>query len=128
MFGTNQPSAGMTQKIALALFWILLALILFWTLSPVQLRPHVARAAVERAGAFFALAVTLGASYPRRPLLVALVICAIAVGSEALQLVIASRHARLIDAAEKLAGGLTGIAAVVGVSRVRTLALGRRPS
>lgn len=102
----------MTQKIALGLFWALLALILFWTLSPVHLRPHFTRAPVERAGAFFALAAALGAAYPRRPLLVALIICSIAVGSEALQILIPSRDARIIDGAEKVVGGLLAVGAV----------------
>jgi hypothetical protein len=115
----DRPEARveMTQKISLALFWMLLALILFSTLSPVQLRPQFGRPALERAGGFIALAAALGVSYPRRPFLVALAICSIAIGSEALQLLIPSRHARLIDGGEKMAGSLVGAAAVAVVSR-----------
>jgi hypothetical protein len=102
----------MTHKAALALFWLLLVLVVFWTLSPVSFRPQFGRPALERAGAFCALAGALGTAYPRRLLLVAVAICAIAIGSEALQLLFASRHARLIDAAEKTVGGLVGAAAV----------------
>jgi VanZ family protein len=109
----------MTRRLALGLFCILLALILFWTLSPVHLRPHFTRAAVERAGAFFVLAASLAAAYPRRPFLVAVVICSIAVGSEALQIFVASRDARFVDGAEKTVGGLVGVAAVALVARVR---------
>lgn len=109
----------MTHKIALALFWALLAFIVFSTLSPLHLRPHLSRASVERAGAFFALAVALGTGYPRRLLLVALVICSIAAGSEAFQLLVPTRHARLLDGLEKTAGGLAGVAVVAAVILAR---------
>jgi hypothetical protein len=109
----------MTQRVAFALFWGLLALILFWTLSPVQLRPQVGHPALERAGAFIALAAALGTAYPRRLLLVATIVCLIAIGSEALQFFISTRHARLADAAEKAAGGLVGALAVAVAERAR---------
>jgi VanZ family protein len=43
----------------------------------------------------------------------------IAIGSEALQFFISTRHARLADAAEKAAGGLVGALAVAVAERAR---------
>jgi hypothetical protein len=64
----------------------------------------------------------LAFSCPRRPLLAAALIGAIAVGSEALQSVIPTRDARPTDAVEKLLGGLAGVAAArVAMNGLRTV-------
>jgi hypothetical protein len=50
-----------------------------------------------------------GLAYPRRVFLVATIILISAFGLEALQLLTADRHARLLDAVVKAAGGICGI-------------------
>jgi len=112
----------MIQKTALAAFWLLLGLISFWTLAPVGFRPQTGYPVVERFAAFLALGGALGLGYPRRPMLAAAIVCGIAVGSEALQVIIPSRDARLVDAAEKVLGGVAGVgsfAAIAGYLRRR---------
>jgi VanZ family protein len=103
----------MTRTVALLVFWLLLGLICFWTYGPVGFRPQTGHAVLERFTAFFALGGALAWGYPRRPVLAAMIIGVIAVGSEALQMVIPSRDARLIDAVEKLLGGTAGVAVTV---------------
>jgi VanZ family protein len=102
--------AVIARRGALGAFWALFGLICFWTLAPVGFRPQTGHAALERFAAFLALGGALGLSYPRRWLVVAAAICAIALGTEALQLVMPSRAAQLIDAVEKSLGGLAGVA------------------
>ncbi|HEY2708143.1 MAG TPA: hypothetical protein VGI95_08815 [Caulobacteraceae bacterium] len=111
MIGSVRPGSGQAIQVgARAAFWALLAFIVFATFSPVNLRPQTGHVIFERFGAFLALGGTLALSYPRRPFLALAAICAIAVGSEALQLVIPSRDARPIDGLEKTLGGLAGVA------------------
>ena len=105
----------MINKLAAALGWLLLAAITFSTLSPIALRPHTGHVVLERVLAFAAVGAAFGVGYPRRMSLAAAITIASAVLLEAAQLLIRGRHARLIDAGEKLLGGLIGlgIAAVV---------------
>jgi VanZ family protein len=106
----------MFQLGARAAFWLLLALICFWTLAPVSYRPQTGHAMFERFWAFLALGGALAAGYPRRPLMVATIICLVALGSEALQAIVPTRDARPVDAVEKTAGGLAGVAAVASLT------------
>jgi VanZ family protein len=106
------------RKAALAAFWLLLGLICFATFAPVGLRPRTGHVILERFAAFFALGGSLAFSYPRRPLPTAAVIVAIATGSEALQLLIPTRDARIVDALEKGLGGLAGVVAVTVIARM----------
>lgn len=125
MIGSVRPGRGQaTQVGARTAFWALLAFIAFATFSPVSLRPQTGHAIFERFGAFLGLGGTLTLSYPRRPLLALAAICAIAIGSEALQLVIPSRDARPIDGFEKTLGGLAGVA--LGYLLEKTILAGRR--
>jgi hypothetical protein len=117
-------SAVGVRKGALAAFCLLFGLICFWTLAPVGFRPQTGHPALERFGAFLALGGALALGYPRRWLTVAAAICVIAIGTEALQIVIPSRDARPVDAAEKSLGGLAGIAAIAATER--SLAASRR--
>jgi hypothetical protein len=105
----------MINKLAAALGWLLLAAITFSTLSPITLRPQTGHVVLERVLAYAAVGAAFGVGYPRRLLLATAITLSSAIGLEALQLVIRGRHARLIDAGEKLLGGLIGlgIAAVV---------------
>jgi VanZ family protein len=92
------------------LAWLLLAGLIFATLSPINLRPiSPLPTQLERAIALAIVGFAFAVAYPRRlPLVVALVL-----GStlllELLQLLAPSRHGRVIDVAVKLLGAGAGI-------------------
>ena len=90
----------------------LLALITFATLSPIQLRPHLGDANVERALAYVLLGVALALGFPSRVMQTVLFVCAVAGVLEFLQLFDPGRHARVVDGLLKAAAGIVGI--VVG--------------
>jgi VanZ family protein len=74
------------------------------------MRPETGHVFLERFLAFAALGTTFGVGYPRRmPFAVAATVLA-AIGLETAQLLIPGRHARVIDAGEKIAGGVAGLA------------------
>jgi VanZ family protein len=97
--------------------WLLLAFIVYATLSPLSARPSLVTAettlsvAIERFGAYGLLGLLFGVAYARRLALVILIILGSVIGLELLQLVLADRDARLVDALEKLTGGIAGIGA-----------------
>jgi hypothetical protein len=96
------------------LAWILLLGIVFSTLSPIGLRPESGLPANdERFAAFLVLSLVFTLAYPHRLLRVVLIVAAVAIILEALQLVIPSRDARLHDLIVKLVGG--GLGAGLGV-------------
>lgn len=90
----------------------LLALITFATLSPIQLRPHLGDANIERALAYVMLGVALALGFPSRVVQTVIFVCAVAGVLEFLQLFDPGRHARVADALVKAAAGVAGI--VVG--------------
>ena len=97
--------------------WLLLAAIAAVTLAPIGWRPETGISAqLERFAAF-------AAAYPRRLWLVALLLVAAALALEALQLVVATRHAGLRDVLAKLAGGGCGLLLGWAITRAR-----RRPA
>jgi VanZ family protein len=102
----------MIRSTAIAAFWILAAGIAFVTLCPIDLRPMTGHVVLERSAAYFLLGVALSLAYPDRPLAAMLTVAAIAVTLEAAQTFVPGRHGHVIDALEKLAGGLLG--ALVG--------------
>ena len=105
------------QRIARVACWLLVGAIFFVTFAPVRFRPQTGHAYLERSGAFFLLGATLLLSYPKRGLMMAAVVLAIAVGSEGLQAFIPTRDARPADAAEKALGGLAGVAVMAALGR-----------
>jgi glycopeptide antibiotics resistance protein len=91
--------------------WIVLAGIVFATLSPIGFRPVTPEPPnVERAAAFALFGLMFALAYPRRLAVTITIIVAAAVGLELLQLVAATRHARLVDVGFKLLGGGVGVA------------------
>ena len=113
----NSPSFGinpgmiavMFHKLISAAAWTWLAYIAFATLSPVGERPHVASVHLEHVIAFAILGMLFSLAYPRRTMLVCIVVLGSAVLLELLQLLTPDRHGRLPDAIEKMAGGAVGI-------------------
>lgn len=98
---------------------LLLAAILFVTVSPAQMRPVTAEPAdFERFGAFAALGFAFAIGYPRHWLLVACLVVGAAFLFEVAQLLAAGRHAHLEDAAAKAVGGMSGIVAGVVINRL----------
>ncbi|WP_246688687.1 MULTISPECIES: hypothetical protein [unclassified Mesorhizobium] len=88
----------------------LLASIIFATLSPIEMRPHMGGANMERALAYVLLGLALALGYPARLMQTMLFVCAVAGVLELLQAIDPGRHARLHDALLKAVAGLVGIA------------------
>ena len=105
----------MLQKFIATAAWACLIFIIYATLSSEGQRPELTASEpmpavfVERFGAYGLLGVLLRLAYPSRIRLVWLLVLGSAVVLELLQIVIPDRDARVIDAAEKLAGGAAGI-------------------
>jgi len=91
--------------------WGLLAFIAYATISPIQDRPTLATSTgFEHLAAFAVLGALFTLAYPRQVVLVCLIVLGSAVLLEILQLLTPDRHARILDAIEKMAGGIVGIA------------------
>ena len=92
--------------------WLTLAFIAFATLSPIRDRPSFAADPhVEHFAAFAVMALAFVVGYPRRAMLVVLLVVFSAFTLEAMQLLTPDRHGHLADAFFKVAGGLAGIGA-----------------
>lgn len=100
------------QRYAAVSAWGLLACIAYISISPVEVRTSFSYwASVERGAAFAALGILFYLAYSRSILLVCLIVLGSAALLEIAQFVTADRHARTIDAIEKIAGGGLGILA-----------------
>ena len=97
----------LSRIVALALF----AFIIFATLSPIQLRPHLAPANVERALAYVLLGFAVALGFPNRLYQTVIFVVMTAGVLELLQIIDPSRHARFIDALVKGLAGVIGIVA-----------------
>lgn len=102
----------MTRATALRLLaWLLLAGLIFVTLSPINLRPiSPLPTQVERAGALALVGFVFALAYPRHLWLVAVLVLGATALLELLQLASPSRHGRIVDLAVKLVGGSAGLA------------------
>ena len=101
----------MTSKNLLrVLAWLLLAGLIFVTLSPIDLRPiSPLPTQLERAIALAVVGVVFAFAYPRHMVLVAVLVLGATILLELMQLLQPSRHGRVIDAAVKLIGALSGL-------------------
>ena len=102
----------MLQKLVTAAAWACLAFIVFATLSSIQARPVIAGGlftAVERFGAYAVFGLLLYLAYPRHLTFVCIMVFGSATVLELLQNFAPDRHARLLDAIEKLLGGAAGL-------------------
>ena len=97
---------------------VLLIIIIFATLSPIQMRPHIAQANIERALAYVLLGFALALSFPNRVYQTLILVVATAGILELLQIIDPGRHAHLADALVKASAGIIGV--VVGQLLVRT--------
>ena len=105
----------MLQKLILMAAWSFLLFVIYATLTSAGARPELTQdepewvVFVERFGAYAILGALFFLAYPRHVGLVCLFIIGGAVILELLQLLIPDRDARVIDAIEKMTGGVTGI-------------------
>ncbi|GAC1413030.1 MAG: hypothetical protein NVSMB6_14940 [Burkholderiaceae bacterium] len=100
----------MFQRFTAVAAWALLAFIVYATISPIQNRPTISRSAdLEHLLAFAVLGGLFCLAYPRRIVLVSFIVLGSAITLELLQLVTPDRHARILDAIEKMAGGAVGV-------------------
>lgn len=88
--------------------WITLAVIAFATLSPIEGRPSLAGPQVEHFVAFATMGCAFAFGYPKRTPMVVAIVIGSAFCLEALQLLTPDRHARIVDALVKAAGGIVG--------------------
>ena len=102
----------MFQKLVTVAAWMLLAFIVYATMSPIQDRPTVQTStSFEHLAAFAVLGALFCLAYPRQIVLVCLIVLGSAVLLEFAQLLTPDRHGRIQDAIEKMAGGAAGIVA-----------------
>jgi VanZ family protein len=112
-----------TTWFAMAAAWIAIIAIAYATLTHVgfvyaiyfKLAPYLMRPAMqtyahfEHVIAFACLGVLFGFAYPRRPVLVCVIVFGAAALLEILQTMTPDRHGTWVDALEKMAGGAAGI-------------------
>jgi VanZ family protein len=105
----------MNRTIVSVAAWACLVFIVYATLTSLNARPELSRyepamvVFLERFGAYALLGVLFCAAYPGRLALVCVLVLGTAVFLEFSQLLTPDRDARIIDAVEKLAGGVVGI-------------------
>ena len=120
-------------RLATATAWIAIVLIAYATLTHVgfvyaiyfRLAPFLMQPAMqtyahfEHVIAFAVLGALFGFAYPRHLLLVCCVVLGAAALLEILQTMTPDRHGTWVDALEKMAGGVAGIALAKGIIQVR---------
>jgi VanZ family protein len=110
----------MTRSLLKGAAWLVLAFILFSTVSPIGLRPHTLMTAdTDRAGAYALAGLVFVLAYPRHWKAIGLLLVIAAIGFELLQELSPSRHARLHDALIKAGGSMLGVAAAYTVNQMR---------
>jgi len=116
----NIVSFMTADKFSKPLAWLLLAAIIFVTVSPIGLRPHtVTSVNIDRALAYMVVGLAFAVAYPKHWMTVALLLIAGAVFIEYLQYLSPTRHARFHDAAVKAVGATVGVAIGSLFNRVR---------
>jgi VanZ family protein len=101
----------MIQRVSNIAGWLMLAFIVYATLSPIHDRPVVAGPHYEHFAAFALMGLAFTLAYPARVLFVVVIVVGAAVGLEALQLLTPDRHGRVADALVKVLGSGCGISA-----------------
>ncbi|WP_407152796.1 hypothetical protein [Bradyrhizobium sp. ORS 86] len=109
-----------------------LAFICYATLSPLASRPGLLGDTalvvfLEHVCAYALLGLLLRFAICSRPVLIIVLVASIACMLECLQVFTADRHARLLDAAEKIAGGWLGVTATPMVATIASHLSKMRP-
>jgi hypothetical protein len=91
--------------------WGGLFLVAIASLAPIEFRPESGfSVSIERFGAFLAIGLAFALAYPRHAWLALFIAAGSALLLEVLQMLAPSRHAHLLDAMVKIAGGAAGVA------------------
>lgn len=107
-------------KFARPLAWLLLAFIIFVTVSPIGERPNTVTAVdVDRAVAYLLLGLAFALAYPKQWKMVALLLIVGAFAIEYLQYLAPTRHPRLHDAGVKAMGAALGLLAGWAINKWR---------
>ena len=108
----------MSQKLLKFAAWAALCVIAYSTLSPLADRPILLTSSkLEHLAAFAILGMLFCLAYPRRTVAVLLIVLGSAALLELLQFITPDRHARTLDALQKMAGGAAGVFAGRAVLR-----------
>ncbi|MEH2516352.1 VanZ family protein [Bradyrhizobium sp. AZCC 1610] len=108
----------MSQKLLKFAAWAGLCVIAYLTLSPLRDRPILLTSLkLEHLAAFAILGTLFCLAYPRRTLAVLFIVLGSAALLELLQFLNPDRHARTLDALQKIAGGAAGVFAGRAVLR-----------
>ncbi|WKA30609.1 VanZ family protein [Bradyrhizobium roseum] len=122
------------NRIAVVAAWVAVIAIAYATLTHVgfvyaiyfKLAPYLMRPAMqtyahfEHIIAFAFLGALFGIAYPKRPILVCIIVLGAAAMLEIMQTMTPDRHGTWIDALEKMAGGAAGIAIAKAVQWLRS--------
>jgi hypothetical protein len=109
--GQNFMENSMLHKLLATAAWTAFALIVFFTISPVGMRPVVtANPDIERFAAFALIGLLFGLAYPRRLAVPASFVIFAAGALETYQLVLRDRHGHIAEVLVKAAGGAFGVA------------------
>ena len=101
----------MTSISLRAAAWAVLAVIVFVTVSPINLRPHtLITVNIDRAAAYAVVGLLFALAYPKNWKTTAILLVIGAAGFEFLQIFSTTRHARVEDALVKAVGALVGVA------------------
>jgi hypothetical protein len=103
-------SQPMPRKYMLIVACLLLAFVVFVTLSPIQLRPRTGHPVLERFAAFMMVSGAYTLALPRRAGLIAVLMVAAAFVLEAAQQLSPTRDPDVRDAIVKALGALVGVA------------------
>jgi VanZ family protein len=100
----------MSQKLIAVAAWALLCFLAYASISPIGARPTLpASTSLEHIAAFATVGFLFHLAYPRHAVFVWFIVIGSAALFELMQLLTVDRHARLVDAFEKMAGGSMGI-------------------
>jgi hypothetical protein len=101
----------MLHRLLATAAWTAFALVVFFTISPLSMRPVVtANPNIERFAAFALVGLLFGLAYPRRLAIDATFVILAAGVLETFQMMIRDRHGHVADALIKAAGGTFGVA------------------
>lgn len=101
----------MLRNLSLWAFVATAGVVVFATVSPIQLRPKTGYVVLERFAAYAALGGTITLAYPRQWVRSLALLSIFAIGLELLQTLEPDRHGRAADALQKLAGAVVGVSA-----------------
>lgn len=110
----------MQRKFLVVAAWGCLAFITFATLSPIGERPTVvSSASLEHYVAFAVLGALFCLAYPKHTAFIFAIVLGSAVLLELAQLLTPDRHGQLVDALQKMAGGMFGIFVILVLRRTK---------